>query len=74
MKSVLVVESNTMQLRKLRELLSREGYDVITVNNIESAMIICDKVKVDYILASTEILQIKSKIENKGGNDVKKDT
>lgn len=68
-KRILVVESNTLLLKKLRELLSREGYDVITVNNKESALNICEKVKIDYILASTEIFEIYTLINKEKKND-----
>ncbi|MEJ5352428.1 MAG: hypothetical protein WHS65_12640 [Melioribacteraceae bacterium] len=70
-KSILVVEPNTLLLKKLREVLSREGFDVITVTNIEMAVNICNKIKIEYILAKPEVLSINN-ISYKEEKDVNK--
>lgn len=49
---VLIIESNTAKLRKLREILSREGFNIMTVTDRESALNICSKIKIEYVLAN----------------------
>ncbi len=49
---VLIIESNTTKLRKLREILSREGFNIMTVTDRESALNICSKIKIEYVLAN----------------------
>lgn len=49
---VLIIESNTNKLRKLREILSREGFNIMTVTDRESALSICGKLKIEYVLAN----------------------
>ena len=51
---ILIIESNTNKLRKLREILSREGFDIMTVTNRESAVSICKKIKIEYVIANPE--------------------
>lgn len=70
-KSILVVEPNTLLLKKLREILSRGGFDVITVTNIEMAVNICNKINIEYILAKPELLSINN-ISHKEEKDVNK--
>jgi PleD family two-component response regulator len=49
---VLIIESNTAKLRKLRETLSKEGFNIMTVTDRESALSICGKVKIEYVIAN----------------------
>ena len=49
---VLIIESNTTKLRKLREILSREGFNIMTVTDRESALSICSKIKIEYVIAN----------------------
>ncbi|MDP2036080.1 MAG: hypothetical protein Q8S39_05960 [Ignavibacteria bacterium] len=64
---VLIIESNTAKLRKLREILSREGFNIMTVTDRDSALNICSKIKIEYVLANpadiglTEIEQTNNK-------------
>lgn len=55
---ILIIDNNTYSLKKLREILSREGFNIMTVNNTESAINICDKVKIDYIITKPEELKL----------------
>lgn len=72
-KSVLVIESNTLLLKKLREILSKEGFEVITVTNFELAVYLCNKINFEYILAKPELLGIiNNKLQIKEGKDVDK--
>lgn len=60
---ILIIESNTQTLKKLREILSREGFNIMTVTNKESALNICNKIKIDYILANPKELDLSNKIK-----------
>lgn len=46
-----------MALRKLRELLSKEGFSIMTVTDRNTAYNICSKLKIDYILANLNDLK-----------------
>lgn len=65
---ILIIDSNTQTLKKLREILSREGFNIMTVMNVESAINILRKIKIDYLLANPkelELLNITTKKEEK---------
>lgn len=57
---ILIIESDTYALKKLRELLSREGFNIMTVTNRESALNICEKIKIDYVIANPKELKLIS--------------
>lgn len=59
---VLIIESNTNKLRKLREILSKEGFNIMTVTDRDSALSICSKLKVEYIIANPNDLGLNEKI------------
>ncbi len=48
---ILIIDSDTQELRKLRELLTREGYNIMTATDRETAVHISKKVAVGFILA-----------------------
>jgi len=60
---ILIIESNTFALKKLREILSREGYNIMTVTSKEAALNICSKIKIDYIIANPQEFDISKTIE-----------
>jgi len=49
---VLIIESDINKLRKMREVLSKEGFNLITVTDREAGINICRKLSVNYILAN----------------------
>jgi PleD family two-component response regulator len=53
---VLVVDSDTVQLRKLREILTREGFSIMTATDKDTALQICAKISVQFILGDTTLL------------------
>ncbi len=55
---ILIIDNNTYSLKKLREILSREGFNIMTVTNSESAINICEKIKIDYIITIPEELKL----------------
>ncbi len=48
---ILIIDSETAELRKLRELLTREGYNIMTATEKETARQISQKVPIRFILA-----------------------
>lgn len=53
---ILIIDKNTQELRKLRELLTREGYNVMTATDSETAKTICRQIPIKFILGETEEL------------------
>ena len=53
---ILVVDPDTVRLRKLRELLSREGFGIMTASDRETAMQICHRIPVQLVLGETKEL------------------
>lgn len=60
-EQILIIESNTSKLRKLREILSKEGFNIITVTDRNSALNICKKLNVEYVLANPADLKLNEK-------------
>lgn len=59
--NILIIDKNTIELRKLREVLTREGYGVMTATDTEMARKICDQISVKYILGEAESFGYGSK-------------
>jgi PleD family two-component response regulator len=55
-KHILVIDSNTAELRKLRELLSKEGYSIMTAVDKETAIQICQNIPIGFVLAEASLL------------------
>lgn len=49
---ILIIDSNTAKLRRLREILYKEGFNIMTVTDRESALNICGKIKIEYVIAN----------------------
>lgn len=64
---ILILTDETRELKKLREVLSQEGYDIMTAANIEIAEQICEKIPVDLVLAKKSMINFKTnnKIKSK---------
>lgn len=54
--NILIIEKNTTELRKLREVLTREGYGVMTATDRETAKQICRQISIKYILGGTDVI------------------
>ena len=48
---LLIIDPDTQELRKLREILTREGYNIMTATDAETAKQICERVPVHLVLA-----------------------
>ncbi|TAK65381.1 MAG: response regulator [Bacteroidetes bacterium] len=53
---ILIIDDNTQELRKLREILTREGYNIMTATDYATAMQIYQRVPVKLILAKAPAL------------------
>lgn len=62
---ILVLSDETQKLKKLREILSHEGFDLMTAANIEIAEQICEKIPVDMVLAKRTMINFKTNKQNK---------
>lgn len=57
-KFILIVAEDRDKLRRLREILSRAGYDLMTAKDRETAIEICKRVPVSLVLAEPQIFNI----------------
>ena len=55
-KHILVINSDTTELRKLRELLTREGYSIMTAIDKTTALQICQRIPIAFVLAETSVI------------------
>lgn len=53
---ILIIDDNTLELRKLREILTREGFNIMTATDYSTAMQIYLHVPVNLILAKADAL------------------
>ena len=54
--SILVMDDDTKELRKLREILTREGYNIITASDKETASQLSRHIKFEFVLSKASIL------------------
>lgn len=57
-KRILIIEPSTVELRRLREILSREGFEVVTAVDVETAKIICREMPIYFVLADANIFNL----------------
>ena len=55
-EQILIIDNNTTSLRKLREVLSKEGFGIITVTDKASAENILRKMNINYIVGEVGLL------------------
>ena len=55
-KYLLIIDPETQELRKLREILTREGYNIMTATDKDTAHQICESVPVHLVLGRASIL------------------
>lgn len=53
---ILIIDKNTTELLKLREILTREGYNVLTATDSATAKRICQQIPIKFILGETDEL------------------
>ena len=62
-ENILIIDKNTIELRKLREVLTREGFGVMTATDSDTARQICAQISVKYILGEAESLGYGRKLQ-----------
>lgn len=55
-KHILVIDSDTKELRRLREVLTKEGFSIMTATDTTTAMEICQRIPISFVLAETSAL------------------
>lgn len=55
-RHILIIDDDTLELRKLREILTREGYNIMTATDTKTALQISQKVPVSFVLAKASAL------------------
>ena len=53
---ILILDDNTQELRRLREILTREGFNIMTATDRETARHISEKVPIGFILVKASSL------------------
>ena len=51
---ILIIDSNTVMLKRLRNLLSSEGFNLMTATNLATAKEIMHQVDISYVLAQPD--------------------
>lgn len=54
--NILIIDKDTTELRRLREILTREGYGVMTVIDNQTALQICEQIQIKFILGEAKAL------------------
>ncbi|MBI2429830.1 MAG: hypothetical protein HYV29_13750 [Ignavibacteriales bacterium] len=55
-ENILIIDKNTTELRKLREVLTREGYSVMTATDSMTAKQICQRIPIKFVLGEANDL------------------
>lgn len=55
-ENILIIDKNTIELRRLREVLTREGFGVMTATDHATAKQICEQIPVKFILGEADSL------------------
>ena len=55
-KHILVIDSDTKELHRLREVLTKEGFSIMTATDKETAKEICQRIPISFVLAETSSL------------------
>lgn len=58
---MLILDKDIQELRRLREILSREGFNIITATDMKTAEKLSEHFNFTFILGSAEILGFHGK-------------
>lgn len=53
---ILIIDSNTIELRKLREILTREGFNIMTATDMATARDLITKIDIKYLISESSFL------------------
>ncbi len=62
---ILIIEPDREEHRKLRELLSSEGYDIITASDINTARQISKQLEISFVLGNANLLGFRMSTEDR---------
>jgi len=62
-KHILVIDPDMAELRKLREILTREGYNIMTATDKETAVQICQRIPIKFVLAEASLLGFPKEVK-----------
>jgi PleD family two-component response regulator len=57
---ILIIDSDLQELRRLREILAREGYNIMTASDDKTAQEICTRLPVKLVIADAKLLGFTS--------------
>jgi len=57
---ILVIDEDTFELRRLREILTREGFNIITATDKSTAKELSKKIKFTFVLGKASTLGFTS--------------
>lgn len=57
---ILVLDDDTIELRKLREILSKEGFNIITATDKDTALELSRHIKFGFVLGKASALGFAS--------------
>lgn len=58
---ILIIDSNTQELRKMRELLYKEGFNIMTASDLKTANDLIEKIEIKYVISESSVF---SKIQS----------
>lgn len=53
---ILIIDGDLQELRRLREILAREGYNIMTASDDKTAQEICARLPVNLVIAEAKLL------------------
>lgn len=53
---ILIIDGDLQELRRLREILAREGYNIMTASDDKTAQEICARLPVKLVIAEAKLL------------------
>jgi len=63
-KRLLIVDSNRHELKKLREIFSREGYCIMTATDEQSAAEISSNLEIDFVVAEPDYFKFRKIVKH----------
>lgn len=57
---ILVIDEDTYELRRLREILTREGFNIITATDKNTALELSKHIKFSFVLGKAAVLGFNS--------------
>ncbi len=62
---ILIIDTDKNELRKLRQILSREGYSIMTATDLETAASICKNLPIKYVIGESDFFKISIETNDK---------